>query len=260
MAAPFTYLAIMALAAAPAFAQDEPPFAASRPGETEGPIAVPAGYLQAETEIASYARDKEAGVTAKGLSIAATAFRYGLGDGYDAEVILQPYLRAAVNGPAFKTTDTGIGDVTVRVLKNLIGQRGDGPAVAVIGYVNLPTASNNLGADRLEGGAILSGSFSLADAWGAAWTVGAAARHVGTSGYHAELSGALQLNHAFSDILTGYAELAASRLQGESTAATFDVGAAWLTGPTTQFDLGANFGINDAADDANVFLGWAHRF
>jgi hypothetical protein len=247
------------LGAAPAFA-DPPPFAASRPGETEGPIAVPGGYLQVETEIAGYTRDKESGVTADGLSLAATSFRYGLGNGYNAEMIVQPDLHQSIKGPGFKDTDTGIGDVTLRVLKNLMGQDGDGPAVAVIGYVSLPTASNNLAADKVEGGAILTGSFQVAENWGAAWTGGVAARHVGSGDYNAELSGALQLNHAFSDGLTGYIELAASRLEHEDTAATLDIGAALLTGPTTQFDAGANIGVNDAADDINVFLGWAHRF
>src|SRR5262245_31803948 len=120
MAARFVALAL-AIASAPAFA-DPPPFAASRPGETEGPIAVPAGYRQVETELGSYTRDKESGVTADSLSIAATEFRYGLGDGYDAELIVQPYLRQSVTGPGFKDTDSGIGDVTLRVLKNLMGQ------------------------------------------------------------------------------------------------------------------------------------------
>ncbi len=259
MTLPRFILLAAAFGAAPAFA-DPPPFTASRPGETEGPIAVPGGYLQVETEIASYTRDKESGVTADGLSLAATSFRYGLGEGYDIELIAQPYLRQSMKGPGFKDTDTGIGDVTLRVLKNLMGQDGDGPAVAVIGYVSLPTASNNLGADKVEGGAILTGSFSVAENWGAAWTGGIAARHVGSGDYNAEFSGALQLNHAFSDSLTGYVELAASKLEHQDTAATFDIGAAWLTGPTTQFDAGANIGINNAADDVNVFVGWAHRF
>lgn len=244
---------------ASAFA-DDPPIAASRPGETEGPIAVPGGFLQVESEIASFTRDKEAGVTTEGLSLAATAFRYGLGDSYDAELIVQPYLHAKTSGAGFSNTDSGFGDVTVRLLKNLMGQDGEGPAVAVIGYVSLPTASNDLGADRVEGGAILTGSFALTDTWGAAWTGGLAARHVGGSDYKAELSVALQLNHALSDSVTAYAELAASRLDGQDTAATFDVGAAWLTGPTTQVDAGANFGINDAADDVSVFVGWAQRY
>src|SRR5262249_21354526 len=148
---------------------------------------------QVETELAGYAREKESGVTAEGLSLAATAFRCGLGNGYDAELIVQPYLRQTVKGPGLKDTDSGIGDVTLRVLKNLMGQDGDGPAVAVIGYVSLPTASDNLGADRAEGGAILTGSFALADAWGAAWTGGIAARHAGGGDYDSEFSGALQL-------------------------------------------------------------------
>jgi hypothetical protein len=256
---PVVLAVAVACLTAPAFAQ-EPPFVASRPGATEGAIAVPKGYLQAETELGSYSRTKDAGATSEGFSLAATTLRYGLGNGYDAELVVQPWLRSSVRGPGFKETDSGFGDVTLRLLKNLMGQDGEGPSLAIIGYVSFPAAENGLGAGRSEGGAIITGGFPLTESWGAAWTVGAAARHAGSGDYRGEISGALQLNHAVSNSVTAYAEVAASRLEHEDTAATFDIGAAWLIDTTVQLDAGVNFGLSDAADDIAVFAGWAHRF
>jgi hypothetical protein len=250
------------LLAPAAFAQEPPPFVASRPGATEGAIAVPTGYLQSETEIASYARTRQDGFKSDAYSLAATSLRYGVADGLDVELNVQPYLHGSVTAGGVKDSNGGFGDVTLRVLKNLMGQDGEGPALAVIGYITLPTAKNGLGADKTEGGAIITGSFAPADKWGVAWTAGAAARYRGANDYQAEFSGALQLNHAFTDAVTGYAEVAAVRAQhnGGPVSATFDVGAAWLVAPTTQLDAGVNLGLTDAADDANVFLGVAHRF
>lgn len=255
-------LAALALLAAPhALAQQSDPFVASRPGATEGPIAVPKGYLQLETEIASYSRTRDGGVEADSYSLAASTLRYGLGDGWDAELVVQPFLRSEVAVGGIEDSADGFGDVTLRVLKNIFGQNGDGPAMAVIGYVSLPSATNGMGAGRMEAGGFLTGSFNLADSWGAAWTVGAASRHMGGGDYQAEGSLALQLNHAFSETLSGYAEVAAGRLEHDTqTPATFDLGAAMLVGETTQIDSGVNIGITDAADDFQIFAGWAHRF
>jgi hypothetical protein len=254
-------IGLLALLAVPSALAQSDPFVASRPGATEGPIAVPRGHLQLETEIASYARTRDGGFEADNYSLAASTLRYGLGNGWDAELVVQPFLRSEVSVGGVEDSANGFGDVSLRVLKNLFGQDGEGPAMAVIGYVSLPTASNDMGAGRVEGGGFLTGSFGLGQDWGAAWTVGAAARNMGGGDYQAEGSLALQLNHAFSETLSGYAEVAASRLEHDTqTPATFDIGAAWLVGETTQLDAGVNFGITDSADDFSVFAGWAHRF
>lgn len=253
--------ALAALSSPVALAQDDPPFVASRPGATEGPIAVPAGYVQIETEIGSYARTRDGDFKADSYSLGASTLRYGLGDGWDAELVVQPWLKSSTTVGGVRDAEDGFGDVTLRLLKNIFGQDGEGAALAAIGYVSLPTASGDLGAGRSEAGGFLTGSFPLSDTWGAAWTVGAAARHVGGGDYQAEGSLALQINHAFSDAVSGYAEVAATRTERDTqTAATFDVGAAWVIGPTTQIDAGLNLGITDAADDVSVFAGWAHRF
>ena len=255
-------LVVFPLLAPAAVAQEPPAFVASRPGATEGAIAVPVGYLQFETELASYARSRQAGVRSEAYSLAATSLRYGVADGLDVELNVQPYLHGSATTGGARQSNSGFGDVTVRVLKNLWGQDGRGSALAVIGYVTAPTAKDGVGVDKTEGGALITGSFAPAETWGIAWTAGAAARFLSADGYQPDFSGALQLNHAFSAAMTGYAEVAATRAQhdGGPVSATFDFGAAWLVGPTTQLDAGVNLGLTDAADDVNVFVGVAHRF
>jgi hypothetical protein len=256
---------VAAIAACGAFSAaaraDEPAFSASRPGQTEGPIAVPAGYFQVETEIASMTRDEAAGVRTDGASVAATTFRYGLADGLDAELIVAPYLSQTSKSAGVKDTIDGVGDVTVRVRRTLAGENGDGAALAVIGFVTLPTARDGLGADDVEGGAIVTGSAALSKTWGAAWTIGVAARSQGGGDYQAEFSGAVQLNHAFTDKFGAYIETAAVRAEHDAqTAATVDLGATYQVATTTQLDAGVLLGVTDAATDSTVFVGWAHRF
>ena len=258
-------LALVAFAAclvAPAFADDtDPPFASSRPGQTEGPIAVPKGYVQAETEIGSFAHDSSLGVKSDTYSLAATSLRYGLPADFDAELIVQPYLHNSLSGAGFKDHSDGFGDITLRVLKNLMGQDGKGPSLAVIGYVTLPSATRGFGAAAAQPGAIVTGSVPLADSWATSWTLGVERLAEGNDQHQAEFSGALQLSHSFNDKLGAYVELAGVRDEHDTrTAATADVGATLAVGATTQFDAGVNLGVTSSAQNAKVFVGWTHRF
>ena len=239
----------------------EPDFVPGRPGATESAISVPTGHLQIETEIASHTHDEEGGDKATGWSAAATAFRYGLAHGVDAELIVAPYLHEAIDSGGMKDTASGVGDVTIRVRRTFLGQDGDGPSLGLICYVTLPTAQNGLGAEDVEGGALLAGGFDLSDKWNVAWTVGAAAISAAKNEYHGEVSGALTLGYAIDDRWGAFGEIAASKADDDSEAAvSFDIGATYLVNDVTQLDVGANFGVADAADDLTLFIGWAHRF
>jgi hypothetical protein len=255
-----SFVFALSLALSPMAFAEQPDFVPGRPGEAETAISVPEGHLQIETEIASYTHDEEDRDETSGVSVAATTLRYGLAHGLDAELIVQPYLRAREESGGVKQTDNGFGDVTLRLRRTIVGQDGDGPSIGIIGFVTLPTAEDGLGADDVEGGAILAGAFDLSDKWNLAWTIGAAA--VSTEDdYEGEYSGAVTLGYALNDKWGAYGELAASKAErDDETAATFDVGATYLLNPVTQLDAGANFGITDAADDLSAFIGWARRF
>ena len=256
----FSFVLFFALFSANAFA-DEPAFVTGRPGNTESPIAVPPGHWQIETEIASYAHDKQDGVETNSTSIAATDFRYGIAHGWDAELIVQPYLHQSVKAGGMKGSASGVGDVTLRTRRTLMGQDGDGPALAVIGFVSFPTSQNGLDDDKVEGGAIITGSTALTKNLSLTGTAGAATISDGAGGREGEYSAGTNLTYALNDKAGVYGEIFGVRDQHDTkTAATLDFGATYLTSPTTQLDAGVNLGITDSADDCEVFVGWSHRF
>lgn len=240
-----------------AFAE-EPAFVTGRPGQTETPIAVPKGYLQIETEIVGYARDKAAGTTSTETSLASTAFRYGIADGADVELVVPPYVRAHESGLGARDTMDGFGDVTLRARRTFFGEQGDGPAFALIGFVTLPTARDGLGADKVEGGVIATGVAPLSNKASLTLTLGAADVHDGK--YEGDVYGGANVSFALTDAFGVYVEAFADKTAHDEAAATMDVGTTWLLGSTTQLDAGANFGVTDAADDLALFAGWSHRF
>ena len=248
MIAKFAALMAMAACAGPAFADD---FVPSRPGNTESPISVPAGRWQIETEIASASLGHGGERSWDALQ---TDIRYGLASGWDAEAILSPYVGEDAGGDRGE----GVGDTTLRVRHTFIGQDGEGPAFALIGFITLPTGTNGQSDGAVEGGLIGTGTFSITSADGV--TVTAAAAAVSDSGeYKSDLFGGVNLTHQFTAALSAYAELFADR-EGGQTAGTFDIGGAYLSDAHTQWDAGVDLGITQAADNARFFFGWAHLF
>lgn len=184
-------------------------------------------------------------------------FVTAIGDGVDVELLVSPYLRAESTGA---DTLDGVGDVTVRVRKNLMGQNGEGPSLGVMGYVTLPSASDGLGAEDVEGGVMVMGEFELAPSWALAWTVSAGAVSTPGDDYDVQGSAAVVAAYSFNDRWSSYVEAAVEQIERQDAAVSGGAGVMYLLGPETQLDAGVTFGLNDAADDASVFVGWAHRF
>lgn len=225
----------------------EPDFVPGRPGATESAVSVPKGALQLETEIASVTQTDGA---EDAWSVGATAFRYGVAHGADVELIVRPYLDDGA--------ERGFGDVTLRARRTFAGQDG-GASFGVIGYVTLPAATNGQGADDVEGGLIAAGAFDLSERFNLAWTAGVAAVSTGDGDHDTATSGALTLGTPLSDTVGGYIEIGADH-QDDETGAYAGAGLTWLVAETTQLDIGFDAGLNDAADDLTVFVGWARRF
>src|SRR6185295_5305233 len=104
MIAKFAALMAMAACAGPAFADD---FVPSRPGNTESPISSPAGRWQVETEIGGYSLGHSGD---RSWSALQTNFRYGLAPGWDAQIIVSPYVGEDAGGDRAD----GFGDTTLR--------------------------------------------------------------------------------------------------------------------------------------------------
>ncbi|HVZ99233.1 MAG TPA: transporter [Caulobacterales bacterium] len=238
--------ALAAWACAGAASAQELSFVPGRPGNTESPDVAPAGHWQLETEIASYS-DRDGGDSWSALT---TSFRYGLARSWDAEAIVSPLNRA--------DGETGLGDVTLRLRKQFSGLDGESPSFALIGYVTLPTAEDGLGADHLEGGIIATSGVSISDRASLTLTAGLGSVSEGDDD-ELGISGGAAYGYSFTGATGAYVEIFGEHVDGE-TAATLDIGMTHLLDERTQIDAGVDFGLNDNADDARFFVGWAHLF
>ncbi|CAN0484373.1 unnamed protein product, partial [Phaeothamnion confervicola] len=109
-----------------------------RPDKTESPFTVDAGHVQLETDLVSYTRDSEHGATTRTVDILPFNVKIGLAHDTDLQIVYGASSRARMKGAGIDTTNSGSGDVTVRLKHNLWGNDGGITALAVMPFVKLP--------------------------------------------------------------------------------------------------------------------------
>lgn len=234
-----------------------------------GPYTVDAGHLQIEAVALLYAHEhntaKGADVTTSLLSFGSTTLRLGLLNNLDLGLTVPPHIQVRTRDRATGTTTTqsGVGDLTVRAKLNLWGNDGGSTAFGLVSFVKLPTNQDNLGNNHVEGGIGLPLSAELP--WG--WWLGVTPEFhcfhdAGGHDYHLNFFSTVFLWHPIRGNLSGYVESAnwVSTESGSPWISTLDVGVTYVWSRHVQLDLGAYIGVTRAANDISPFLGISYRF
>jgi hypothetical protein len=260
-----TFLTAIVLCAAsvPATA-DEAPICAARPGKATPPCTVPTGHWQIETGFVDWTLQKAEGERDTALVIGETTIKYGLTDRSDIEVDVTPWQRATSRGPGFHDQASGIGDVVVAYKQQLTG--GSAPLqVSAMPYVKIPTAGHALGNGRWEGGLLVPIAYSLPNtplSVGLTPELDLVADGDG-AGRHAAMVQVASLGWQATDKLNLSAEIWGQwdwDPAGTTRQASADAAAAYLVSNRVQVDAGANFGLNKATPNAELYGGLSVLF
>src|SRR5687768_34174 len=142
-----------------------------RPDKTESPHTVDAGRFQIEMDVFNYGIDRYNGIPgdhrSEALAIAPVNFKAGLLNNVDLQLVMQPYVSLREKNVAAGEVheNRGFGDVIPRLKVNLWGNDGGTTALAVMPYVKLPTSTDHVGNNSVEGGLIVPFGVSLPDDW-----------------------------------------------------------------------------------------------
>ena len=233
-----------------------------RPDVTESAYTVDAGHVQVELSFGDYVRDKEPGVKSETSTVLPFNVKLGLTNNVDFQLVVDPYVRQVVRTDAGKETADGFGDTQLRVKVNLWGNDGGETALAVMPYIQLPTAGDDLGSDHVQGGVIVPFSAELP----AEFNLGLMAeidfvRDETDDGYGIEFLHTVNVNRNIVGELGGYVEYIgiAPIDTGGGYLALVGTGLTYGLSEDVQLDLGMNFGLSDHADDFNVFAGMSFR-
>jgi len=260
-----TWIAAAALAASTgARAQTPRDFCPDRPGLGTPPCTIDPGHVAVEIGLADWTLERSQGQRSDTIALGETLVRVGLTDNLEAQVGWTAYGHVRERGPAERSSDSGVGDVTVALRRNLTNPDGSGFSLALMPYATLPTGNQVLGAGDWSAGLLVPVSYDLPHGLQLGFTgqVEAAADE-DRNGRHLAFGGIAGLSADLSKTVSATVELSAIRDEdpaGHSTELLAGLSAGWMAKDDLQLDVGANFGLNEAAPDVQVYAGVAKRF
>ena len=240
-----------------------------RPDVTESPFTVDAGHFQIETDLISTSYDRHntehTNTRAASTSIAAVNFKAGLAHNADLQIVLPFYnsVRTSDRTAGQETRNDGFGDLAVRLKMNLWGNDGGRTAGAIMPFIKIPTAQDDLGNGAVEGGVILPLAVALPGGWGMGLMAEFDFNEDGDGrGRHTAFVDSITFSHSIAGNLGGYVEFVSilSTERGADWVATVDLGLTYGLTDDIQLDAGVNVGVTRAADDVQPFVGISWRF
>ncbi len=235
-----------------------------RPDKTESAYTVDAGRIQIETDLVAYTRDREDGLSVETLDIVPFNFKIGLTNDADLQIVYGSFSRVRVDGPlGFSESESGAGDLVLRLKRNIWGNDGGRTALAVMPFIKLPTSTFADANDDVEGGVIVPLAIDIGNGVGLGlMTEVDVVRSEVDGGYTPSFINSATISFELTQRLGMYVEIFSERSteSGAQSVVTFDAGLTYAVTDNLQLDVGANIGVTKVADDINVFAGLSQRF
>lgn len=256
--------ATLLVASGPAWAWDEPPICADRPGKSSQACTVPAGHFQFESSLADWTLDRHDGERDTTIIIGETGFKFGLTDRSHIDIDIQPWQRSTSRTGNVHDGASGFGDVLVSYKYRLTAADAS-LAIAISPFVKLPTAKHSIGNGKWEGGLVVPIQYAiprtplgLSTTPEIDW-----AADSGGHGHHASMAQVVNLGWQVNNKLNLSAELWGDwdwDPVGTTRQASADAAAAYLVSKTLQLDAGFNIGLNRVTPDIELYMGVAEQF
>jgi hypothetical protein len=246
------------------------PMTTERPSKTDSPYSLDAGHLQIESNLYGYTQNDDCNhdscTKSRQQSIGgSTNLRVGLTDRTDIQFIGDIYRNQTVEDrtAGTRTVRHGYGDMLVRLKVNAFGNNpADSYALGILPYIKLPTNQDNLGNHTVEGGIGLPFNVNFSHGWSLGGMTQFNLVTDGDTGYDPAYANALMVGKALTDKLSTYTEMYTYKANqpGAKWLNTLDFGTVYSVTDNFRVDANVHFGVTDAADDVNIFIGTAYRF
>ncbi|MEO6289332.1 MAG: transporter [Ginsengibacter sp.] len=137
-------------------------FATDRPDATESPYTVDAGHFQLETDLFKRECSKVAGLKTVTNSYNAVNLKLGITHSMDIQIVAGTWFTSRISEGDITSKKTGFGGLTVKAKQNIWGNDKGKTALALLPFVNVPTASS----EKISGGIAIPIAVALAGDWG----------------------------------------------------------------------------------------------
>ena len=242
-----------------------PELITDRPDRTESTALIPPSLVQIEAG-ASWAQDDDAGTLVRALAVSEVLLRIGVLPALEARLGFSGWRRRSVAGDgASGPTESGIGDISVGFKTRVLAARAGLPEIAFIGTLLLPTGREGLGAERVEPEARLALAHDLSQRVSLGYNVAAtwtsAANGAGGLETNTDLLYTAVLGVALTDRVGAFVEAFGAIALGDNrpSASALDGGLTFLVHERLQLDVTGGVGLNAAAEDWLLGLGFSVR-
>ena len=240
------------------------PFNPDRPGLSHDPTTVDAGHVQIETGAVEHVYDPRGPGfdTLRRYIYANPTVRVGVTNDVELQ-IGAPLANLFVTGGSDRSRAAGMGDTTVALKANLLGNDGGNHVLAILPTIKLPTAARNLGNGYAE--FLVSVPYNYALTRDLALTLEpsvGALRNGDNTAYRDSWGFILGLDQTIAKVFVASIEVAAqaSTARGEATNWSVSPSLAWLVSKNVQLDVGLVMGLNKATPRYDASCGLSLRF
>lgn len=250
----------------PASAQTLREFCGDRPGLDTPACTVDKGHLQVEIGIGDWTLDTQPDSRTDTILAGDIQLRYGIGETTELRLGWTAYgherVRDRLTGKIQRTARTG--DVTVGIKQNLLNPDGKQLSIALLPFASLPIGRRPIGAGTWGAGLLLPVDYELTDGIQLQLTpeVDAAPNEDG-HGRHLAYSTVIGVDFALTEALDCAIDLQAIRDREPGQHATMALGGVafgYKLAERTQFDVGANAGLNHQTPDIEALFGVSRKF
>lgn len=245
-----------------AFAQDAP-LCADRPGLGTPPCVVGAGRVVGELGVTSWTLDREGRERTDTIAIGNALARIGIGERIEAQVGWTAFGMQRTRDPLGVDRSSGTGDVSLALRRAL---SSEGIETAAMARVTLPTGGTAIGGGDWSLDLLVPVSAPLGGDWSfdLSPTISAAVDEDG-SGRHLAYGGVAGVTVPLGETLGSEVEVEVAAMRDgdpdqPGTPVQIGLSMNWQPQAALQLDAGCNLGLNDDADDVQLYVGIARRF
>ncbi len=252
-------------AAAPAFAEEGRDLCPDRPGLGTPACTVDPGHMVFELGLADWTRDDDGPQRTDTILAGEALLRVGLTSTLEAQIGWTAVGHVRERDAALGSVDTRTraGDVTLALRQNLRNPDGSGFSIAAMPYASVPTGGSGVGAGDWGAGLLVpvgidAGVVSI----GLTPHVDAAVDGDG-NGRHLAYGTVAGVGFDLSDAVSMATEVSITRDRdpaGHATELLAGLSAGWQPDDDSQWDIGANLGLNHDSPDLQVYAGYVRRF
>ncbi len=233
-------------------------FETDRPDITESAYSVDAGHFQFETDLFRTEKVKINGITTVSNAYNLINLKIGLSNSMDLQAVVSSFETENIKFGNTETKSSGFGNITLRLKKNLWGNDNGKTALAIMPYVNIPTAN---GASKVSGGLIIPFALSLPNEWGFGAQIQTdILENQNTTNYHLSFLTSATLSHSLFRKCNFFIESYYTRDTEIDLSEYFvNGGIVYELAESIKLDAGFNYGIKEESSKV-YFIGLSFRY